>query len=111
MPLNKTLFPNAPPYVPKIPISYNSTVLNCHQFVGYMAVYRICMAVACFFLLLSVVMICVKSSKDPRAYIQNGFWVFKWLFAIGLVVGFFFIPDGDNFYFSQGRYQYMHVVN
>ncbi len=48
-------------------------------------------------------MICVKSSKDPRSYIQNGFWLFKWLFVIGLVVAFFFIPDGKDRIFSTGE--------
>jgi len=60
------------------------------------------MGVACFFFLLTFIMICVRSSKDPRAYLQNGFWLFKWLFVIGVVVGFFFIPDGSNFVFSKG---------
>ena len=31
------------------------------------------MAVAGFFLVLTLVMICVCSSKDPRVYIQNGY--------------------------------------
>lgn len=101
VPLDKTLFPNAPSWVPKI--STNHSVLPCEAIVGYLAVYRVCLAVAGFFLLLSGIMICVRNSKDPRAYIQNGFWIFKWIFAIGLVVGFFFIPDGANLYFSRGE--------
>lgn len=31
------------------------------------------------------------------------FWLFKWLAAIGLVVGFFYIPEGENFIFSRGE--------
>lgn len=96
VPLNVTV----PSYIPKIPSV--GGLLNCTQFVGYLAAYRVCMPVAGFFLILAVTMICVRSSKDPRAYLQNGFWVFKWLFVIGLVVGFFFIPDGSNLYFSRG---------
>ena len=46
--------------------------INCDHFVGYVAVYRVCMGVACFFLALMILMLCVFSSKDPRAYIQNG---------------------------------------
>ena len=30
------------------------------------------------------------------------FWCIKWLLVIGLVVAFFFIPDGSNYTFSQG---------
>ena len=44
----------------------------CREVFGYTSVYRICMAVASFFFVLMLIMICVISSKDPRAYIQNG---------------------------------------
>jgi len=50
-------------------------------------------------------MILVKSNRDPRSYVQNGFWVFKWLIVIGLVAGFFHIPDGQGLIFSKGRLQ------
>ena len=40
-------------------------------------------------------MIGVKSSKDPRAAIQNGFWGMKYLVLIGICVGAFFIPEGE----------------
>lgn len=96
VPLNVTV----PSYIPKIPRV--NGLLNCSQFVGYLAAYRVCMPVAGFFLILAVTMICVRSSKDPRSYVQNGFWLIKWLFVIGLVVAFFFIPDGSNLYFSRG---------
>ena len=36
-------------------------------------------------------MVGVKSSKDPRSSIQNGFWFFKYLLMAGLVFGFFYI--------------------
>jgi hypothetical protein len=88
--------------LPHIPVIHIGKILDCNDVVGYLAAYRVCIAVACFFLLLSVIMICVQSSKDPRAYLQNGFWFFKWLFVIGLTVAFFFIPDGSNLIFSRG---------
>jgi len=78
-----------------------ASLLRCSQFVGYLAVYRICVAVASFFFLLMLIMLCVFSSKDPRAYIQNGFWCIKWLVVIGLVVAFFFIPEGANYTFGN----------
>lgn len=34
--------------------------------------YRVCFAMTLFFLFMSLIMIGVKSSKDPRAGIQNG---------------------------------------
>ncbi|XP_030074644.1 serine incorporator 2 [Microcaecilia unicolor] len=67
--------------------------VNCDVVVGYKAVYRMCFAMAGFFFLFALIMICVKSSKDPRAYIQNGFWFFKFLILIGITVGAFFIPN------------------
>nr|XP_020493688.1 serine incorporator 1-like [Labrus bergylta] len=68
--------------------------VNCDVIVGYKSVYRMCFAMACFFFLFSIIMIRVRSSKDPRASIQNGFWFFKFLMLIGITVGAFFIPDG-----------------
>lgn len=44
----------------------------CRTIFGYTSVYRICMAVACFFFVMMLLMFCVFSSRDPRAYIQNG---------------------------------------
>uniref|UniRef100_A0A8D0GR15 Serine incorporator 2 n=1 Tax=Sphenodon punctatus TaxID=8508 RepID=A0A8D0GR15_SPHPU len=58
------------------------------------AVYRMCFATAAFFFLFALIMICVRSSRDPRAAIQNGFWFFKFLILIGITVGAFYIPDG-----------------
>nr|XP_046274056.1 serine incorporator 2 [Scatophagus argus] len=68
--------------------------VNCDIIVGYKSVYRMCFAMACFFFLFSIIMIRVRSSKDPRAVIQNGFWFFKFLVLVGITVGAFFIPDG-----------------
>ncbi|XP_034016825.1 serine incorporator 2 isoform X2 [Thalassophryne amazonica] len=75
-----------------IPFSENK--VNCDIIVGYKSVYRMCFAMACFFFLFAVIMIRVRSSKDPRAAIQNGFWFFKFLVLVGITVGAFFIPDG-----------------
>ncbi|XP_068189710.1 serine incorporator 2 isoform X2 [Antennarius striatus] len=70
--------------------------VNCDIIVGYKSVYRMCFAMACFFFLFAVIMIRVRSSKDPRATIQNSFWFFKFLLLVGIAVGAFFIPD-DTF--------------
>ncbi|XP_074538963.1 serine incorporator 1 [Halichoeres trimaculatus] len=68
--------------------------VKCDVLVGYKSVYRMCFAMTCFFFLFSAIMIGVRSSKDPRASIQNGFWFFKFLILIGITVGAFYIPDG-----------------
>ncbi|XP_022104493.1 serine incorporator 1-like isoform X2 [Acanthaster planci] len=66
----------------------------CQRFGGYLGVYRLCFAMACFFFLFAVIMIKVKTSKDPRAGLHNGFWFFKILILLGVGVGAFFIPLG-----------------
>ncbi|XP_077990097.1 serine incorporator 1-like isoform X2 [Glandiceps talaboti] len=69
----------------------------CNLLSGYSAVYRICFGYACFFFLMMMIMIYVKSSKDPRAGIQNGFWGFKFLIIVAIIVAAFFIPDSQAF--------------
>ncbi|KAJ1373622.1 hypothetical protein KIN20_036084 [Parelaphostrongylus tenuis] len=65
--------------------------LKCERATGFQAVYRICAALASFFFIFMIMMFGVKSSKDARSSIQNGFWFFKYLLLVGLAVGFFFI--------------------
>jgi len=72
-----------------------SVQVDCAVVVGYQAVYRLCLIVTLFFTLMSLLMIGVRSSNDPRAGIQNGFWGFKYLLIIGGMIGSFWIPDGS----------------
>ena len=69
--------------------------VDCSAAVGYQAVYRLCLIVTLFFTLMSVIMINVKTSNDPRAGIQNGFWGFKYLIIIVSMIAAFWIPDGS----------------
>ncbi|ELW48644.1 Serine incorporator 2 [Tupaia chinensis] len=69
--------------------------IDCGSLLGHRAVYRMCFATAAFFFLFSLLMLCVRSSRDPRAAIQNGFWFFKFLVLLGITVGAFYIPDGS----------------
>ncbi|KAM6239845.1 serine incorporator 2 [Porphyrio hochstetteri] len=70
------------------------THVDCSSFLGHKAVYRMGFAMATFFSLFAVLMLCVRSSRDPRAAVQNGFWFFKFLVLVGITVGAFYIPDG-----------------
>ncbi|NXF33019.1 SERC2 protein, partial [Nyctibius bracteatus] len=70
------------------------THVDCGSFLGHKAVYRMGFAMAAFFFLFAALMVCVRSSKDPRAAVQNGFWFFKFLVLVGITVGAFYIPDG-----------------
>ncbi|XP_056128869.1 serine incorporator 3 [Lampris incognitus] len=68
--------------------------VNCEIFVGYKAVYRVCFGMSMCFLLFSIIMINVKTSRDPRAAVHNGFWFFKIAAMVAVTVGAFYIPDG-----------------
>ncbi|XP_029358390.1 serine incorporator 1-like isoform X2 [Echeneis naucrates] len=72
--------------------------VNCDMFVGYKAVYRVCFGMSTWFLLLSILMINIKNSKDPRAAVHNGFWFFKFAALVAITVGAFYIPDGNFTY-------------
>lgn len=79
----------------KVPFCHDDSplqVINCKDAAGYLAVYRLCFAMTCFFFMMALMMIGVKSSKDPRSGIQNGFWALKYLILIAGIVGAFFIP-------------------
>ncbi|KAK2575497.1 hypothetical protein KPH14_011220 [Odynerus spinipes] len=95
-----TMAPGLQDALKKVPFCANSTnyvpssfTIDCESAVGYLAVYRICFILALYFFLMSVIMIRVRSSKDPRAPIQNGFWAIKYLLIIGGIIGAFFIPE------------------
>ncbi|XP_039295734.1 serine incorporator 1 isoform X2 [Nilaparvata lugens] len=84
----------------KVPFCDNSTLtghivpqFDCSNAVGYMAVYRLCFALSVFFFLMAAIMIEVKSSRDHRAGLQNGFWGLKYLVVIAIMVGAFYIPE------------------
>jgi len=69
--------------------------VDCTKVVGYKAVYRMCLIVTLFFVLMSIIMLNVKTSNDPRAGVQNGFWGMKYLIIIASMIGAFWIPDGS----------------
>lgn len=99
------LTPGLQDFLRKVPFCANSSsttkyvipgdvVIDCDNAVGYLAVYRICFALACFFMFMAVIMVGVRTSRDPRAPIQNGFWGLKFLLVIGVSFAAMFIPAG-----------------
>lgn len=77
-----TLAPGLQDFLRKVPFCSESQSIaqsvgmgsiDCQAVVGYMAVYRICFGMAAFFLIMAFMMIGVKSSRDNRSAIQNGY--------------------------------------
>lgn len=71
---------------------------NCSMLRGYKAVYRLCLGMVAFSLLLMLVTVCVPNSNQWRGHIHNGYWLFKFLLLVGLCAGAFFIPQGFSRY-------------
>ncbi|EAW14188.1 serine incorporator domain-containing protein [Aspergillus clavatus NRRL 1] len=72
---------------------------ECH---GWVAVHRINFGLGLFHLILAFMLVGVRSSKNGRAVIQNGFWGPKIILWIALVVMSFFIPE--SFFLFYGHY-------
>jgi serine incorporator 1/3 len=72
------------------------------QCYGFFAVQRINFALALFHFILAFLLVGVRSTKDPRSSIQNGFWGPKIVIWLLLVVLMFFIPEG--FFQAWGNY-------
>lgn len=71
---------------------------NCSMLTGYKAVYRLCVGMVVFSLLLMLTTVCVPNSNQWRGHIHNGYWFFKIILLIGLCAGSFFIPRGFSLY-------------
>lgn len=72
---------------------------ECH---GWVAVHRINFGLGLFHLILALMLLGVKSSRNGRAVLQNGFWGPKVILWIALVVTSFFIPE--SFFLVYGHY-------
>ncbi|KAF0991956.1 hypothetical protein HZS_7042 [Henneguya salminicola] len=72
-------------------------ITSCSEFVGLEAVYRIQFSIALFFMLMCLLMVNVRTSRDIRAFFQNGLWIFKFIIIILIIVGISYIPASDIF--------------
>jgi hypothetical protein len=72
------------------------------QCYGYFAVQRINFALAVFHFFLAFLLLGVRSTKDGRSALQNGFWGPKIIVWLALVVISFLIPEG--FFLVWGNY-------
>ncbi|ERF68388.1 hypothetical protein EPUS_03706 [Endocarpon pusillum Z07020] len=72
------------------------------QCYGFFAVQRINFALGLFHLILAFLLLGVKSTRDGRAAIQNGYWGPKIIVWLLLIIISFFIPEG--FFQVWGNY-------
>lgn len=69
---------------------------------GFVAVHRMNFALGIFHATMAILLLGVRSTKNGRAPIQNGFWGPKIIAWIALVVVSFLIPD--SFFIAWGNY-------
>ncbi|KAL1884546.1 ATP-binding mismatch repair protein [Paecilomyces lecythidis] len=69
---------------------------------GWVAVHRINFALGLFHLIMALLLLGVRTSRDSRAALQNGYWGPKVIVWIGFLVMSFFIPE--SFFFVYGNY-------
>ena len=78
------------------------SICKGNQCYGFMAVQRINFALGLFHFILAVVLLGVRSTKDTRASLQNGFWGPKVIIWMAFIVLTFLIPD--KFFEVWGNY-------
>ncbi|KAF2367618.1 Serine incorporator/TMS membrane protein [Trinorchestia longiramus] len=77
---------------------------KCEEVLGYMAVYRLGLAIVVYHLLLSVLTFRAKESKGCRAAVHNGMWFYKVMLMLGLIVAVFVIPDPYEYFIQVWMY-------
>lgn len=83
-------------------LDYMSIKCQGKECYGFVAVQRINFGLALFHFLLCFLLLGVRTSKDPRAALQNGFWGPKIIVWLALVVITFLIPE--SFFRIWGQY-------
>eukprot|EP01134_Creolimax_fragrantissima_P005378 CFRG5378T1 len=68
--------------------------------IGAMGVFRVCWSMTMFFLVMGISMIGVKTGRDCRRGLQNGWWAIKVAMIFLLLVAAFFIPN--EFFYTWG---------
>ncbi|KAJ1679202.1 Membrane protein tms1, partial [Spiromyces aspiralis] len=84
-------------------LSWGFINLKCGEGVcyGVLAVHRICFALSLWHLVLGLIVWGVRDSRNPRARVQNGWWIIKILSWAALVFLSFVIPNGFFTFYSK----------
>ena len=83
-------------------LEYMTITCQGKQCYGFVAVQRVNFALGLFHFSLTLLLLGVKSSRDGRAALQNGYWGPKVIVWLGFVVMTFFIPEA--FFQVWGKY-------
>jgi hypothetical protein len=96
------LTPYAMKKLEHLTMDYMQITCSGKECYGYVAVQRINFALGLFHFILALFLTGVRSSKDTRANLQNGFWGPKIIAWLSLIVMAFFIPE--SFFMVWGEY-------
>lgn len=83
-------------------LDYMSISCQGKQCYGFVAVQRVNFGLGLFHFILAVLLLNVRSSRDARAGLQNGYWGPKIIIWLAFVVLSFFIPE--SFFQLWGHY-------
>ena len=70
-------------------ISQVGTTNTCQSFAGYSGAYRICFGFTMFHALMAILLYRIRTVKDCRNGLQNGFWFFKIVIIIAMIISNF----------------------
>ncbi|CAH8582251.1 unnamed protein product [Schistosoma curassoni] len=65
---------------------------GCYRIIGYIGVYRICLSLFTFHILMTLLTIAVSSSQTFRGKIHNGYWLWKLFFIVSVWITAYFFP-------------------
>jgi hypothetical protein len=76
-------------------INQTGTTNTCESFAGYSGAYRICFGFTVFHMIMAIILYRIRTINDWRNGIQNGFWFFKILIIIGIIIINFLWPVSE----------------
>lgn len=83
-------------------LDYMAITCQGKQCYGFVAVQRVNFALGLFHFALAILLLGIKSSRDGRAALQNGYWGPKIIIWLAFIVMTFFIPEA--FFQVWGKY-------
>lgn len=86
----------------RLTLDYMTITCEGKECYGFVAVQRVNFALGLFHFALAALLLGVKSSRDGRAALQNGYWGPKIIVWLAFVVVTFFIPEA--FFYVWGKY-------